>query len=76
MDQVHQETGLWWLFLITGILWVLVSLVVLQFEAKSVATVGKDELTRLTSIMRHWKWRDLKVTDLKWLMTTKDVELW
>lgn len=40
MDQVHQETGLWWLFLITGILWVLVSLVVLQFEAKSVATVG------------------------------------
>ena len=40
MDQVHQETGLWWLFLITGILWVLISLVVLQFEAKSIATVG------------------------------------
>jgi uncharacterized membrane protein HdeD (DUF308 family) len=40
MDEVHQETGLWWLFLLTGILWILISLVVLQFDADSVATVG------------------------------------
>ena len=40
MDEIHQETGLWWLFLVTGILWVLISLVVLQFDAESVATVG------------------------------------
>jgi uncharacterized membrane protein HdeD (DUF308 family) len=30
----------WWLFLVTGILWLLVSLVVLRFDITSVATVG------------------------------------
>ena len=37
------ETGigrLWWLWLIAGIAWILIALVVLQFDAASVTTVG------------------------------------
>ncbi|HEY7755811.1 MAG TPA: DUF308 domain-containing protein [Actinomycetota bacterium] len=30
----------WWLFLITGILWILFSLMVLQFDLRSVAAIG------------------------------------
>jgi uncharacterized membrane protein HdeD (DUF308 family) len=31
---------LWWVWLVTGILWILISLVILQFDNASVATVG------------------------------------
>jgi uncharacterized membrane protein HdeD (DUF308 family) len=31
---------LWWLWLVTGIAWILIALVVLQFDAASVTTVG------------------------------------
>jgi uncharacterized membrane protein HdeD (DUF308 family) len=33
-------TGAWWLFLVTGILWVLVALIVLRFNVTSIAAVG------------------------------------
>jgi uncharacterized membrane protein HdeD (DUF308 family) len=33
-------TGLWWLFLVTGILWMLIALVVLRFDVTSIAAVG------------------------------------
>lgn len=33
-------TGMWWVFLVTGILWLLVSLIVLRFTTRSVTTVG------------------------------------
>jgi uncharacterized membrane protein HdeD (DUF308 family) len=32
--------GVWWLFLVTGILWLLVALVVLRFNLTSIAAVG------------------------------------
>lgn len=37
---MRQATGMWWLFLITGILWFLVSLIVLRFNITSIAAVG------------------------------------
>src|SRR4051794_36674757 len=41
----HSEPGregarLWWVWLVTGIAWLLAALVVLQFDGASVATVG------------------------------------
>lgn len=41
-EQVAMRTmsGAWWIFLLTGILWLVVALVVLRFNSTSVATVG------------------------------------
>jgi uncharacterized membrane protein HdeD (DUF308 family) len=36
----RQITGYWWLWLLTGIAWVVISLVILQFDSASVTTVG------------------------------------
>jgi uncharacterized membrane protein HdeD (DUF308 family) len=36
----RELTGLWWLWLIAGVAWLVVSLVILQFDAASVTTVG------------------------------------
>jgi len=33
-------TGVWWLFLITGIAWLIIALIVLRFDTNSIATVG------------------------------------
>jgi uncharacterized membrane protein HdeD (DUF308 family) len=33
-------TAAWWVFLVTGILWLMVALIVLRFDATSLATVG------------------------------------
>ena len=33
-------TGVWWLFLITGIAWLIIALIVLRFDTASIATVG------------------------------------
>jgi uncharacterized membrane protein HdeD (DUF308 family) len=33
-------TGYWWLWLVAGIAWIVISLVILQFDAASVTTVG------------------------------------
>jgi uncharacterized membrane protein HdeD (DUF308 family) len=35
-----QITGVWWLFLITGIAWLIIALIVLRFDTTSIATVG------------------------------------
>jgi uncharacterized membrane protein HdeD (DUF308 family) len=39
-DPFRQMANLWWLWLVTGIAWVVVALVVLQFDEASVKTVG------------------------------------
>lgn len=39
-DAATMATGLWWVVLLTGVAWFLVSLVVLRFDTSSVATVG------------------------------------
>jgi uncharacterized membrane protein HdeD (DUF308 family) len=37
---VGEMTGAWWVFLVTGIFWLLVALVVLRFDATSLAAIG------------------------------------
>jgi uncharacterized membrane protein HdeD (DUF308 family) len=36
----REASGMWWLFLITGIAWLLISVIVLRFNATSIASVG------------------------------------
>ena len=41
VQQVARKyTGYWWLFLVAGIAWIVIALVILQFDQASVATVG------------------------------------
>ena len=37
---VGEASGMWWLFLITGIAWLLLSVIVLRFNITSIAAVG------------------------------------
>jgi uncharacterized membrane protein HdeD (DUF308 family) len=37
---VGEAAGMWWLFLITGVAWLLVSVIVLRFDITSIASVG------------------------------------
>ena len=39
-DMARDMTGYWWVFLVTGILWLVASLVILQFDQASITTVG------------------------------------
>jgi uncharacterized membrane protein HdeD (DUF308 family) len=39
-DPFRSMGGLWWLWILSGIFWVIVALVVLQFDEASVTTVG------------------------------------
>src|SRR3954462_10693003 len=40
-DRAAREiTGSWWLFLITGVAWLIIALVVLRFDLTSIAAVG------------------------------------
>ena len=39
-DAAREAAGYWWLWLVAGIAWIVVSLVILQFDAASVTTVG------------------------------------
>ena len=38
--KVSEITGYWWVFLVAGIAWLIISLVILQFDDASVTTVG------------------------------------
>ena len=39
-ETTKEVTGLWWLWLVAGISWGVISLVILQFDSASVSTVG------------------------------------
>ena len=39
-DLAAAVAGFWWLWLVAGILWILASLVILQFDGASITTVG------------------------------------
>jgi uncharacterized membrane protein HdeD (DUF308 family) len=39
-DAFRQMTNLWWLWLVSGVFWFVVALVVLQFDQASITTVG------------------------------------
>jgi uncharacterized membrane protein HdeD (DUF308 family) len=39
-DIVGQIGRMWWIWLVTGVLWIVIALVILQFDQASVTTVG------------------------------------
>jgi uncharacterized membrane protein HdeD (DUF308 family) len=39
-EKVREITGYWWVGLVAGITWLVISLVILQFDSASVTTVG------------------------------------
>ena len=39
-ETVRDVSGFWWLWLITGVAWIIVAITVLQFDQASVTTVG------------------------------------
>jgi uncharacterized membrane protein HdeD (DUF308 family) len=39
-NPFRQMTNLWWLWIITGVFWIVVALVILQFDQASITTVG------------------------------------
>jgi uncharacterized membrane protein HdeD (DUF308 family) len=39
-DKAREVTGYWWVGLVAGISWLIISLVILQFDSASVTTVG------------------------------------
>jgi uncharacterized membrane protein HdeD (DUF308 family) len=68
-EMFGEITGIWWLFLITGIAWVIIALVVLRFDTTSLATVGAllgvvfllaglNEFM-IWTVRRTWRWAHL-----------------
>jgi hypothetical protein len=68
-EMFGEITGMWWLFLITGIAWVIIALVVLRFDTTSLATVGAllgvifllaglNEFM-IWTVRRTWRWAHL-----------------
>ena len=66
----REATRLWWLFLVTGIIWLLVALVVLRFTSTSIGTVGVilgvvfamaavNELLVFSLLRSGWRWLNL-----------------
>jgi uncharacterized membrane protein HdeD (DUF308 family) len=64
--DIKEFSRAWWIFLVTGIAWLFVSVMVLQFDSQSVATISLlfaiviffaavDELL-LTFMSPGWKW--------------------
>lgn len=39
-ETTREVTGYWWLWLFTGIAWIVLSLVILQFDSASITTIG------------------------------------
>ena len=65
-EAAREVSGLWWVFLVTGILWFMISLVVLRFDETSITTVGvilgvvfavgcANEFMTM-AIQRGWRW--------------------
>lgn len=69
-DIRREATGFaknWWLFLITGLAWLLIAMIVFQFDRMSVATVGiligfmflgaaVNEFLTSSTVAGGWKW--------------------
>jgi uncharacterized membrane protein HdeD (DUF308 family) len=39
-DAARTVAGFWWLWLVTGVVWIVAALVLLQFDSASIATIG------------------------------------
>lgn len=65
-ETARRVTGLWWMWLVTGVVWVVVALVVLQFDDASVTTVGVIiglmflisglEQLVIAAVVDRWRW--------------------
>lgn len=65
-DAARQIASMWWLWLVTGVAWIIAALIILQFDRASVTTVGiivgimfvaegVQQLT-LAAIADSWRW--------------------
>jgi uncharacterized membrane protein HdeD (DUF308 family) len=65
-EASRDAARLWWVFLVTGILWCLVSLIIFRFDYKSVSAIsilfgivmigaGVNEFLRMSATTRGWK---------------------
>jgi uncharacterized membrane protein HdeD (DUF308 family) len=65
-EAVRDVTGLWWLWLVGGVAWLAIALVILQFDRASIATVGviiglmfllsAIQQFALAAVIRTWRW--------------------
>src|SRR5215203_4266330 len=67
LSDVEQATKWWWVFLITGALWLILSVIVFRFDATTVAAVGAliavfvimagvNEFMAIGVTQGGWKW--------------------
>jgi uncharacterized membrane protein HdeD (DUF308 family) len=65
-EMAREVSGLWWVFLVTGIIWFMISIVVLRFSETSITTVGViigvvfavacvNEFMTM-AVQRSWRW--------------------
>jgi uncharacterized membrane protein HdeD (DUF308 family) len=52
--MLAKLAGPWWLFLVTGIAWLIISAVVLRFSIASVAAVGVRHRVRKRVAVQRW----------------------
>ena len=45
-ETVREISGLWWLWIVFGIFWTCVAVVILQFDQASITTVGRSAKMR------------------------------
>jgi uncharacterized membrane protein HdeD (DUF308 family) len=68
--DLRSATRFWWIFLVTGVIWLLISLVVLRFDERSISTVGAilgvvlliaavNELLVFGLLRSAWRWLNL-----------------
>ena len=65
-DALREYTGTWWLFLVAGVAWMIISAVVMRFDLTSVATVGAllgvvflvagTEEAFVAAVRPSWRW--------------------
>ena len=65
-EVLEESAGLWWVFLLTGILWLLVSIILFRFDYTSVSAIsilfglvaifaGANEFVAILMVHRWWK---------------------
>ena len=70
VSGLRVATGLWWIFLVTGVIWLLISVLVLRFNETSVGTVGLilgivfvgaaiNEFVIFALLRSGWRWLNL-----------------
>ena len=68
--ELRSATRFWWIFLVSGVIWLLISLVVLRFDERSISTVGvilgvvlliaaANELLVFGLLRSAWRWLNL-----------------